>query len=152
NNLFYTKAEPITLGFASTGLTSVAPSGLAVRPAPAVKVIVTRPPGGIIAGKSFSLTAEARDPYNNLDTSFAAPVTVGLGGGSSGTLTGTLTVPAQSGVANFNDLVDTTSGPISLDVSSGNLTKATAGGLTISPSTPDHLVIHSPASPTATAG
>src|SRR5205823_2882065 len=63
-----------------------------------------------------------------------------------------LTRNAVSGVATFNDLVSTTSGPIALDVSSGNLTKDTPSSVTVSPATPAKLVIQTQPSQTATAG
>ena len=95
--------------------------------------IVNRPPGGIIAGKPFAITVDAQDNYGNVDTSFNGQITVGLGSGSSGTLSGTLTMNATNGAATFNDLVDTTSGSISLVASSTNLSDGTASGITINP-------------------
>jgi len=126
-------AGSLSLQFTAGNLPPVTSEPTMVSPAPASMLkIVTRPPGGVVVNKAFSLGVDALDPYNNLATSFAGPVTVGLASGA-GTLSGTLTVTASSGVATFNDLVATTSGSISLSVGSGKLTGDTASGIPVSP-------------------
>ncbi len=126
-------AGSLTLRFSAGNLPPVTSTPTLVSPAPASKLkILTRPPGGIVTGKAFSLQVDALDPYNNLATSFAGPVTVGLASGA-GALSGTLTVPANGGVATFNDLVENTSGSISLTAASGNLTPSTAIGIMVTP-------------------
>ena len=67
-----------------------------VTAAPATQIVVNQPPSGVIAGISFKLVVDTNDPYGNLDTSYSGPVTVALASGSSGTLSGTLTVSAQA--------------------------------------------------------
>ena len=59
---------------------------------------------------------------------------------------------ATGGVADFTDLVDTVSGPISLDVTSGSLTDATTDPVTVSPAAAAQLVIQTQPSSAATAG
>jgi len=117
-------------------------NGVPVVAAPATQLAVTRRPGGVIAGAKFALTVDAEDPYNNVDKSFGNQVTVGLESGSSGSLSGTVMVTAINGEATFNDLVDTTSGPISVGATSGNLTVGSSGGFssTVSPATPSQVV------------
>ena len=107
-----------------------------VKPAAATQLVITRRPGGVIAGVDFGLTVAAEDPYGNVDTSYNGQVTVSLGSGSSGTLTGTLMMNATAGVATFNDLADTASGSISIDANSNTLTEATASGIAVDPCLP----------------
>ena len=103
--------------------------------------ITTRPPGGVIAGRTFSLTVDADDQYGNLDTTYTGQVTVALANGSSGTLTGTLTMSARAGVAVFNNLADTTSGSISINATSGTLTGDTVSNIPVNPAPADHFVV-----------
>ena len=100
-----------------------------VKPAAATQLVITRRPGGVIAGVEFGLTVAAEDPYSNVDTSYNGQVTVSLGSGSSGTLTGTLMMNATAGVATFTDLVDTSSGSISLNANSTGLTGSHRDGI-----------------------
>jgi hypothetical protein len=126
-------AGSLSLRFSAGNLPPLTSTPTLVSPAPASMLkILTRPPGGIVTGKAFSLQVDALDPYNNLATSFAGPVTLGLASGA-GALSGTLTVPANGGVATFNDLVENTSGSISLTAASGNLTPAPASGIMVTP-------------------
>src|SRR5262249_12297734 len=115
-------------------------------------LIVKRPPSGVIAGKPFDLVIDAYDKFGNLATSFNDQVTASLASGSSGTLSGTTTQTAVNGEASFNDLVDSVSGPITLDATSGRLTSTSTGTVTISPAVPSKLVIQTQPSQTATAG
>jgi hypothetical protein len=145
-------AGDLTLQFAAGNLPPVVSAKSTVKAAPATKVIVNRPPSGVTAGIAFGLTVHTNDPFDNLDTTYDGPVSVALASGSAGTLAGTTTMMATAGVADFTDLVDTVSGPLSLDVTSGSLTSTTTPPVTISPAAPSQLVIHVEPSPSATAG
>jgi hypothetical protein len=114
-----------------------------VTAAKATQLGIKRPPGGVISGVDFSLEVDALDPYNNTDTSFDGSVTVGLASGSGGNLSGTLTETAVAGVAQFNALVSTQSGGISLAANSGNLTTGSTGGasVTVDPAGAAYLVV-----------
>ena len=101
--------------------------------------IVTRPPGGVIAGKPFTVTAYAEDPYNNVDPTYSKDVSVALASGP-GMLTGNQTMPATNGVAAFN-LVDTKTGNITLSATSGTLTGSTTPPIPITPSTPYQFAV-----------
>ena len=105
--------------------------------------IVKRPPGGIPAGSRFTVGVGAEDPYGNVDPTFNGPVTVGLASGSAGSLGGTLTQTAVDGVATFDDLVNTTSGSITLTGTSGTLTTGSSGNNTvpIDPAAVDHFTV-----------
>ncbi len=144
-------AGTLSLQFAAPHLPPVISNASVVAPGPA-KTLVIQPPGDIISGQSFAVEVDAYDAYGNLATSFNGPVTLGLASGSTGRLTGTLSTAATQGVAEFTDLVDTTSGSISLSATSGTLTSRSSGDVPVSPSVPTHLVIQTQPSATATVG
>ncbi len=114
-------------------------SGITTNAAGAIR-IVTRPPGGVIAGKPFTVTASAEDPYNNVDPTYSSDVSIAQASGP-GMLTGTLTMPATNGVAVFNDLVDTKTGNITLSATSGSLAGSTSTPIPITPSTPYQFAV-----------
>ncbi len=67
--------------------------------------VTTQPPTSVTAGSSFGLTVTAENSSGNVDTSFNGTVTVSLATNpGGGTLGGTLSVMAQSGVATFSNL------------------------------------------------
>ncbi len=103
--------------------------------------IVTRPPGGVIVGKPFSLTIDAEDSAGNLATSFNGSVTIGLANGSGGNLNGQLTMNASNGVATFSGLTDTMSGSLSIAATSGSLSPDTASDIAANPAPADHIVV-----------
>ena len=125
-------AGSLSLQFSAPDLPAVVSGVSIVKAAPATGVVVKRPPSGVVAGIKFGVTVNANDPYGNLDTTYDGPVTVALASGSSGNLSGTTTMMASSGVADFTDLVDTVSGPLSLDVTSGTLTPVTTSPVPVS--------------------
>ncbi|MFI5460668.1 MAG: Ig-like domain repeat protein, partial [Isosphaerales bacterium] len=137
-------AGMLSLKFTAPSLPPVISKPTTVAPAPATQTIVGRPPGGVVAGNAFTLKVNADDPYGNVDTSYTGPVTVGLGSGSSGTLSGTLTVTAENGVATFNDLVSYTSGPLSLSVTSGSLTPTTSNPIPVAAAAARGLAFSTP--------
>jgi len=142
NYLEDNKAGTLSLQFMGGDLPPVIAPPTIVTPAPARELdIAVRPPGSVVAGNSFTMTVNAYDPYGNLATSFAGPVTAGL---ATGTLSGMTTVMANSGVAAFNDLVATKSGPTTLSVGSGTLAGVTASGPTVSPAAATQLVVTTP--------
>ncbi len=145
------KAGTLSLRFAAPSLPPVTSSSSVVAPGPA-KTLVIQPPGDIISGEPFAVEADIDDAYGNLVTSFNGSVTLGLASGSTGSLSGNRSTTATQGVAEFTDLVDTTSGSISLSATSGTLTSRSSGDVPVSPSVPTHLVIQTQPSATATVG
>ena len=152
NDLEDDTAGSLSLEFAAGNLPALISNPSTVTAAPASQIVVNRPPSGVIAGITFTLVVDANDPYGNLATSYSGPFTVALASGSSGTLSGTLSVSAASGVATFNDLVDDTSGSISLVVTSGSLTQATASGIPVTAATAAKLIVQSQPSQAVIAG
>ena len=152
DNLENDTAGMLTLQFDAGTLPTVVSSPSVVTPAAAMKVVVTRPPGGVVSGNAIKITVTAQDPFNNTDTSYNGPVSVALASGSSGTLTGTTMMMASSGVADFSDLVDTTSGSIAITASSGTLASGSTGQVTVNPAPAAKLVVQMQPSQSATAG
>ncbi len=141
NDLEDDTAGTLTLQFTAGTLPVVTSNPSVVKAAPASQLVVKRKPGGIISGQTFSLEVDALDPYNNLDTSFAGSVTVAPASGSGGNLSGTLTMTASGGVAQFNDLVSTQSGNLTIAATSGTLTTGTSDAVPVSPAVAAKLVI-----------
>ena len=143
-------AGMLTLQFSAPGVPAIVSAPSTVAPAPATKLVITAPPAGITAGVPFGLTLEARDRFGNVDTAYQSSVTVAPTSGSG--LGGTTTMNATNGVATFTDLVSTSSGAMSLNVSSGSLTGSSTGSVSVTPAPAAKLVIQTQPSQSATAG
>ena len=94
----------------------------------------TAQPSSVAAGTGISLTVEARDNSGTLATCFTGNVTVAIGTNpGGGTLSGTTTVAASSGVASFSGLTITKAGAgYTLTVNGvGVATAATSNAFTI---------------------
>jgi streptogramin lyase len=144
-------AGPLTLQFAAGALPPVISNPSQVSPAAAMKLVVVSQPTTASAGNAFGFTVYAEDPFGNIDATYNSSVTVELAvpGGSIG---GTTTVTAANGVATFTNLVATTSGSISLNVTSGALTGVSSSTFPVAPALAAKLVIHTQPSQTVTAG
>ena len=95
-------------------------------PVTAYVVVTTQPPATVTAGSGFGLTVAVEDSLGNVDTSFNGTVTVALASNPiGGTVGGTLSVTAQSGVATFSGLTLNEPGGYTLSVSSSGLVTAT---------------------------
>ncbi len=151
NGLEDDTAGVLALQFAAPSLPAVIANPSTVSPAAATRIVLTQPPAGVVSGQAFGLTVNAEDPFGNTDTSYNGPITVALASGSSGKLSGSTTLTATHGVASFTDLVDTSSGPVSLNVTGGSLASTGTGTITVSPAAPAKLVIQTQPSQSATA-
>src|SRR6185369_16076856 len=101
------------------------------------------------AGSLNTVTVQVRDQFENVVTTDSSNVTVALASGS-GTLLGTKTVAASSGVATFSTLGIHEAGAYTVSVADGSLDGATSGSFTISPAAAHHLTLAaSPSSITA---
>jgi hypothetical protein len=97
-------------------------------------LVFTAQPASVAAGTGISLTVEARDNSGTLATCFTGNVTVAIGTNpGGGTLSGTTTVAASSGVASFSGLTITKAGAgYTLTVNGvGVATAATSSAFTI---------------------
>ena len=118
-----------TLTFTATGLTGATSGTVTVTVGTASQlVITTEPPASVPAQSAFGLAVTARDGGGNTVTTFSGPVTVAIGTNpSGGTLSGTLTVSASSGVATFSGLsIDNVGTGYTLTAASAGLTSATS--------------------------
>src|SRR5207247_50414 len=101
----------------------------------ATQLAFTVQPSNAVAGRTSSPAGQvsARDAQGNVVTGFAGGVTVALGTNpSSGTLAGTTTVPAVSGVATFGTLsVDKVGTGYTLTAATTGLTGATSNSFNI---------------------
>lgn len=85
-------------------------------------VVTTPPESPIRINAAFGLVVLAENTSGAVDTSFNGTMTVALNGnGSTGSLGGTLTVPAVNGVATFSGLtIDEPGDSYTLTVTSGS--------------------------------
>ncbi len=144
-------AGTLTLSFSTSQLPPLVAKPSTVTPAAATRLSIKRPPGGVIAGGTFPILVDALDPYGNVDTSFNGVVTLKS---PNATLSGTQSVTASSGEADFTDLSTTASGDISLSASSGTISTGTSGGstVTVSPAAAFGFVVVSQPITSAIAG
>ncbi len=129
-----------TLQISGSGLASTTSNGFDVAPAAATKLVITsQPPTVVDLDSPFGLTVSAEDQYNNVETADSSSVfTVNA---SSGSLDGTKTVTADSGVATFDDLKLSPIGDgYTIRVSSGSLS-TTSVAFKVGPAVAAQLVI-----------
>ena len=96
-----------TLQATSATLTPASSSGLTIIPGAAARLFLTVQPSAVVAGAAISppVQVTARDAFGNTATGFSANVTMALGANpGGGTLTGTTSAAATSGIATFGDL------------------------------------------------
>src|SRR5207245_10394911 len=107
----------------ATGLGTATSSSFNIIAGTATQLVFGTQPGTITGGKSFSPAVKVRalDGLGNLATTFTGQVTVTLNSPGSGTLSGTTTVAATGGVANFFSL------SVNVAASGYTLTAAAAG-------------------------
>lgn len=107
--------------------------------AQATKLVVTSSPANIRANQTFTVTVEAQDAGNVLDTGYTANVSLSINSGP-GALGGTTTVAAVAGVATFNNMTLNTLGAVVLaaDDAVTPLTQGLSSSINV---TADRLVI-----------
>ncbi|HEY2824396.1 MAG TPA: hypothetical protein VGI83_02525 [Gemmatimonadales bacterium] len=113
-----------------------------------VRLSVSTQPLTVMAGAVFSMAVSAVDSSGNVVTSFADPVTLALASNpANGTLSGTTTVSAMNGVAQFGDLMlDKASAGYAIGVSAGGLA-LTSDTISVVPGDPARLAWAVPPSP-----
>jgi hypothetical protein len=139
-----TMAESKTVSATIDGVGVTQTAAVLVSPATASALVFTSQPSTTGAGAPIApaVVVTAVDQFDNTATAFTADVVVAIGANpSGGTLGGTTTRPAVSGVAAFNDLsIDKTGTGYTLTATSGSLTQ-TSGAFAVSAGTPDHVTI-----------
>ncbi len=130
-----------TLKASSSGLTTGTSTAFSVLDQ---LVVTTAPPSSVTAGSSFGLVVKDEDGLGNVVTSFNGSVTV-ANDYYGGTLGGTLTVTAVSGVATFSGLTLTQATTYaSLSASSNGLQSATTSDFTVTAAAATKLAVALP--------
>src|SRR5436190_1938574 len=140
----------------ATGLSAGTSSDFSVSPGPATHLAFAVQPGTTTAGHQIApaVKVAAQDALGNAVPTFTGPVTVALGSNpSGGTLSGSTTVSAVSGVATLGDLSINISGTgYTLTATATGLAGATSTPFGITPGLATHLVFSvQPANATAGA-
>jgi hypothetical protein len=143
-NLADNKAQTISLDFTSGSLTKVTSNNITVSSATASQLVIqTQPSATAMAGQAFATqpVIYEEDSFGNLETGDSSTqVTASLHSGA-GPLQGTTTVTVSGGVATFTNLADNKAETISLDFTSGSLTKATSNTIVISAAATSSFVV-----------
>jgi hypothetical protein len=156
-NLYDSRAETINLVFTSgLAVSSAISSDVVVSPAALdLLVIHTQPSPTATAGVAFATqpVIYVEDQFGNLETGDnTTQITVALQNGA-GPLGGATTITVSGGVARFTDLYDPTTETIHLlFTSQPALAPAISSEVVVTAAAPYRLVLHTPPSPTATAG
>jgi hypothetical protein len=156
NNLSIDKAGAgYTLTATLGGVPQVASATFAITPAAAAKLSFTVQPVNTAAGSAITpaVKVTALDQFDNVATNFTGNVTAAIGTNpTSGTLSGTVTIAAATGVATFSTLsIDSAGTGYTLTATSAGLTDATSSTFNIVPGAATRLVFTQPPT-TATAG
>jgi hypothetical protein len=140
-----------TLRATSSGLSNATSTSFAITAGPAIKLGFTVQPANTKSNTSISPTVRvaAQDSLGNTVTSFNSNVTVAIGTNAGtptpGTLTGTLTQKASSGVSSFNNLkIDKVGVGYTLTASATGLLGATSLPFNITPGNATHLIFSIP--------
>jgi hypothetical protein len=137
SNLILNTSGTYALIAASPGLTSGASTLIVIGPGQATQLVfTTEPPANGTAGTAFGATVQVQDAYGNRVTSSSASVTIAL----PASVTGTTTVSAVSGAANFTNLILNTSGTYTLTAISSGLTNGASTSIVIGAGTATKLV------------
>src|SRR5439155_242423 len=148
-------ATTITIAFSSGALTSATSGNVVVSPAAESGRASRRQRSDTAtAGVAFTQQPVIRveDQYGNLRGSDNSTVVTAARSGGTGTLQGTLTATASSGVATFSGLNHQVATTITIAFTSGSLTSATSGNVVVSAASANKLTIQTQPSSTATAG
>jgi hypothetical protein len=147
----------LTLDQAGTGYTLKAVDGsfagatsdaFNVTPAPASRLVFLTPPSNTQAGQVISpaVRVAVEDSFGNLITTDNSLSTVAVGANpGNGTLSGTRTVAANSGIATFGNLsLDRAGTGYTLTAADGGLSPAISTGFTVTPGPASRLIFISP--------
>ncbi|RII26598.1 MAG: hypothetical protein CXR31_09270 [Geobacter sp.] len=128
-------------------------SNITVSPAAASKLAFTAQPTNAVSLQAITPAVQVaiQDQYGNTVTSSTASVAVALGTNpGSGTLSGTLTKAAASGIATFSDLsLDRAAAGYTLTATSSGLAGATSNTFTVAPGPLNHFGISAVGTQTA---
>lgn len=145
-----------TLSATATGVTGATSAAFTITPGPATQLGFTVQPSTTTAGAAGitpAVEVTARDARGNTVPGFTGNVTVAIGTNpGGGTLSGTATVAAASGVARFSGLsIDKSGTGYTLTASGGGLAAGTSASFQVVAGPPTQLTFTAPPT-TATAG
>ena len=127
----------------SSGLTPDTSLAFDITPGPAATLVVTQQPTQTAATAAIapSVKVTARDAQGNTATGFTGTVTMAIANNAgSGTLSGTLSVPAVAGVATFSDLhIDKFGTGYTLGASATGVAGATSNAFNVTVGSPVQL-------------
>ena len=152
SNLSIDTSGSYTLAATDGSLTSGTSSSFTVNPTSASKVVFAQQPSNVTAGNanSPSITVDVEDQYGNIVTGDSSNVTLSIHSGP-GSIGGTDTVAASSGVATFSNVIIDTAGSYTLAAADGSLTGANSNSFTVSHATASQLAFNQQPT-TVTAG
>ncbi|MEZ5991269.1 MAG: hypothetical protein R3E76_02825 [Planctomycetota bacterium] len=143
--------------FTSTGLSAATSSSFDIS---ADRLVFTTQPVNTTAGQTMAnVVVEARDGLGTTDTAFTGSVALTIASGT-GSLNGTTSIAAASGVATFSTLSINEADAFTLDADFGTLTTGTSSSFTINPDAdaavvfvvqPSSVVVSTQISPAITA-
>ena len=159
-DLYSTATGSITLGASGTAsdgtsLTAPATTSIPVGPGKAAQLVFYQEPWpNATAGQAFRTQPAVyeEDAYGNIETADSQTVVTVSSTGVGKLQGGSTTATVLDGIATFSGLLDDTAETIALDFTSPGLTAAVSTNVVVSPAALDHIMIHTPPSPTATAG
>ena len=133
-----------TLAVTASGLAGATSTTFTVIPAAASILVYTQNPTTVVAGQFIqpSVVVQARDPFDNLATSFNTTVSMAIGANpGTSTLSGQTSVTAQAGVATFAALsLNKVATGYTLVASGSGVTSATSLGFAVTPGNAARLV------------
>ena len=140
-NMKLDTAGSYTLAAADGSLAGADSSSFTVNPAAASQVVFNQQPSNVTAGVAItpSITVDVEDQFGNIVTADGSSVTLSIDTGP-GSIGGTDTVAASSGVATFGNVKLDTAGSYTLAASDGSLTGANSNSFTVSPAAASQLV------------
>ncbi|MBS0261305.1 MAG: hypothetical protein JSS02_05060 [Planctomycetes bacterium] len=155
SSLVINTAGNYTLTASDGALTTAKSTSLTITPAAASQTLFQSIPATGTAGVALSPAVKVAiaDAFGNVVTSNTSTVTISLSSGPGSFAAGsTLSVAAVAGVASFSTLKLNTAGAYKLKSTSGTLTAATSGTVTISAGAASQLAIQQQLPSTGTAG
>ncbi len=133
-----------TLDAMAPGLSTDTSTSFDIAAGPATKLVYSVEPGNSVSTKSITpaIRVQAQDDGGNLVSAMTGAVTLALNHNpGSATLSGTVTVSAEGGVAVFTDIaIDKVGSGYTLDATSSGLSSATSAGFDVMAGSPTQLV------------
>ncbi len=108
--------------------------------AAATKLAFAAVPASATAGSPFALVVQALQADGSVDPNFAGAIAIAIASGS-GSLGGTLNKAAVAGAATFDNLTLSAAGSYTLRASSGSLSGAVTGAITVAAADPTVLQV-----------